>query len=230
MTSRLLDNPIWSSLTTEQAHLSRGTGLGKRYEADVAPFAAVETSDERLSDEVARIVSRDECVYFVGVPPALDERWTVLASSRIVQMVWQSEPRVLQSSSEIVPLTARDNADMIALTTAVFPGFFRSRTREMGAYYGIRKGPVLAAMAGERMHLAGYQEISAVCTHPDFVGRGHAAQLVTYVTNLIRGRGAVPFLHVSEANARARELYLRVGFAERALLPMWYVRRTDVAA
>jgi hypothetical protein len=40
----------------------------------------------------------------------------------------------------------------------------------------------------------------------------------------------VPFLHVSEANARARELYLRVGFAERALLPMWYVRRTDVAA
>jgi ribosomal protein S18 acetylase RimI-like enzyme len=230
MTSRLLDNPIWSSLTTEQAPLSHGTALAKRYEADVAPFAAVGRSDERSSDDVARIVAPDECVYFVGVPPALDERWTVLTSSRIVQMVWSSEPREVPNPSEIVPLTGRDNADMIALTSAVFPGFFRPRTREMGAYYGIRKGPVLAAMAGERMHLAGHQEISAVCTHPDFVGRGHAAQLVIYVTNLIRGRGVVPFLHVGEANARARELYLRVGFVERALLPMWYVRRTGVAA
>jgi ribosomal protein S18 acetylase RimI-like enzyme len=145
-------------------------------------------------------------------------------------MVWQSEPRAARDASDIVPLTARDNADMISLTSAVFPGFFRPRTREMGAYYGIRKGAVLAAMAGERMRLAGHHEISAVCTHPDFVGRGYAAQLVVYVTNLIRDRGDVPFLHVGEANARARELYLRVGFAERAFLPMWYVRRTGVAA
>jgi ribosomal protein S18 acetylase RimI-like enzyme len=225
-----LDNPIWSSLTTEQSSLARGTELAKRYEAEVAPFAAIGSDSARAADELASIVEHDECVYLVGLAPTLDARWSVIAESRIVQMVWQSRVSVNADESEIELLGARDNSDMISLTAAVFPGFFRPRTREMGAYYGIRKGSVLAAMAGERMRITGNQEISAVCTHPDFIGRGYAARLVTHLTDLIRARGATPFLHVGEANVRARELYLRVGFVERALLPMCYMRRTTVGA
>jgi ribosomal protein S18 acetylase RimI-like enzyme len=228
MSSTLLDNPLWSSLTTEQSHLARGTALARRYDAEVAPFVAIEAPGAAAAAELASIVKEGESVYWVAVAPDVDERWTLLSSSRIVQMVWRGDA-ISPDAAQIVRLTARDNDDMIALTTAVFPGFFRSRTPEMGAYYGIHAGAVLAAMAGERMRITGHQEISAVCTHPDFTGRGYAARLVNHLTHLIRGRALTPFLHVSEANARARELYLRLGFVERALLPMWYVRRTNVA-
>ena len=67
---------------------------------------------------------------------------------------------------------------MVALTDLVFPGFFRPRTLEMGSYFGIYDGSRLAAMAGERMRLDGYQELSAVCTHPDYTGRGYAQRLL----------------------------------------------------
>lgn len=38
-------------------------------------------------------------------------------------------------------------------------------------------------------------------------------------------RGATPFLHVSDHNRRAIELYLRLGFVERARLGLWKVQR-----
>jgi ribosomal protein S18 acetylase RimI-like enzyme len=229
MSSSLLDNPIWSSLATEHSQLAHGTAMAKRYAADVAPFAAIEAANAAAAADLASIVKEGESVYWVAVAPGIDERWTLLSSSRIVQMVWRAERFMAPDTTEIVRLTARDAEDMLALTTAVFPGFFRRRTPEMGGYYGIHEMNVLAAMAGERMRITGHQEISAVCTHPEFTGRGYAARLVNYVTHLIRSRGLTPFLHVGEANARARELYLRLGFVERALLPMWYVRRTNVA-
>ena len=49
----------------------------------------------------------------------------------------------------------------------------------MGQYLGIFDGDRLVAMAGERMTLAGFVEVSAVCTHPDYRGRGYAKQLVS---------------------------------------------------
>lgn len=50
-----------------------------------------------------------------------------------------------------------------------------------------------AAMTGERMKVDGFEEISAVCTHPDFTGRGCAAQLVKYVSQHFTARhDAVP--------------------------------------
>ena len=54
---------------------------------------------------------------------------------------------------------------MVALTTLAFPSFFRSRTCEMGSYYGVRSctGELLA-MGGERLQLDGYSEISALCS------------------------------------------------------------------
>ena len=114
---------------------------------------------------------------------------------------------------------------MLGLTALVFPGFFRARTIEMGRYYGIYHGRVLAAMAGERMHLDGYQEISAVCTHPEFIGRGYAQRLVALVTNSILERGVTPFLHVHKNNTRALSLYDHLGFRHRAEVGLWHVTR-----
>ena len=59
----------------------------------------------------------------------------------------------------------------------------------MGRFVGIRRGGRLVAMAGERMHLDGHTEVSGVCTHPDFRGRGLARQLSAAVARQIEARG-----------------------------------------
>jgi predicted GNAT family acetyltransferase len=111
------------------------------------------------------------------------------------------------------------------LTSLVYPAYFRPRTLEMGRYIGIYDGRRLAAMAGERMHAGPWREVSAVCTHPDYVGRGLARQLMDHLCADIRRRGEIPFLHVSFTNERAKTLYDRLGFAERCAIPHWLVRR-----
>jgi predicted GNAT family acetyltransferase len=95
----------------------------------------------------------------------------------------------------------------------------------MGEYFGIRQNGRFAAMAGERMKLHGMAEISAVCTHPDFTGRGYAARLINLLVRKQLQRGITPFLHVNETNMRARSLYARLGFADRTLLPLWLLKR-----
>lgn len=75
------------------------------------------------------------------------------------------------------------------------------------------------------MHFGGHQEISAVCTHPDHVGRGYARRLVALVTNDIIDRGQLAFLHFSHANLPAKALYERIGYAFRADIPLLAVIR-----
>jgi len=114
-----------------------------------------------------------------------------------------------------VRLTAADVPAMTELVTLARPGPFRPRTIEMGDYYGVRDGDRLVAMAGERMRLDGYCEISAVCTHPDARRRGLGALLTLTVATGIRNRGQQPFLHVAEGNDSARALYEAVGMYHR---------------
>ena len=90
---------------------------------------------------------------------------------------------------------------------------------------GIRIGGRLVAMAGERMHLPGYREVSGVSTLPDFRNRGYARLLVAHLSNRIREEGLTPFLHVEESNLRALALYSKLGFVERRRLPLLVVTR-----
>jgi predicted GNAT family acetyltransferase len=103
---------------------------------------------------------------------------------------------------------------MVALTTLAFPGFFRQRTCETGSYYGVRSpSGEFIAMGGERLKL-GFTEISAVCTHPSFRGRGLAAAIIWRLVREHRKESVVSWLHVASVNRRAAELYLRMGFEE----------------
>ena len=85
-------------------------------------------------------------------------------------------------------------------------------------------------MGGQRMHVPGYREISAVCTHPDFQGRGYARTIVARLAEETFDRGLIPFLHVEEANQRAQTLYRNFGFVERTRLPLLVVERVHVGA
>ena len=70
-------------------------------------------------------------------------------------------------------------------------------------------------MAGERMKPAGFTEVSGVCTHPDFRGRGYAGKLMRMVAQRIAARGETPFLHAYADNAGAIALYENLGYRWR---------------
>ncbi|MHB1271360.1 MAG: GNAT family N-acetyltransferase [Rhodanobacter sp.] len=84
---------------------------------------------------------------------------------------------------------------------------------------------VAGAMIGERLGMDACREISAVCTHPDFLGRGYARRLVAQLSNDNRARGRLPFLHVSPQNRRAKRLYEQLGYRLRRDIGFWSLGR-----
>jgi predicted GNAT family acetyltransferase len=154
-------------------------------------------------------------------PPA---GWTVIETAPLLQMVHEgSEP--LTSNVEGEELNVADVSQMVALAELTKPGPFGTRTRELGAYIGVRRKGRLVAMAGERLRVPGYTEVSAVCTHPEHLGCGYASALVAELMRRICSRGEVPFLHVRSENRRAIELYKRLGFTERLTFRFALLRR-----
>ena len=81
-------------------------------------------------------------------------------------------------------------------------------------------------MAGERLQLTGYTEISAVCTDPAFRGRGYAKALVIGLAAQVLSEGNLPFLHVKTENG-ARGLYEAIGFRVRRSIQLTVLRRTN---
>jgi hypothetical protein len=131
--------------------------------------------------------------------------------------------------SGMVELQPKDSAEMLALARLTKPGPFGTRTHELGSYLGIRSEGRLVAMAGERLKVPGYTEVSAVCTHPDHTGKGYARVLITELMQRIRERGETPMLHVRADNTRAIELYQRMGYRTRKQMHFAVLRRAESA-
>jgi ribosomal protein S18 acetylase RimI-like enzyme len=218
-----LDEPLRASLSTLHRSLAMGDERVLRYPRDVAPFLAVASAD--VSEVAQTLIAPGEEVFTLGPAPAPSASLIVRPLAAIVQMVQDTsvpEP----DGAVVVPLGPEHEARILALAAAVYPHYFRARTTRLGPYFGIFEGETLAAMAGHRMGMPGFREISAVCTAPGSVGRGHARRLLAVLGNAILARGEVPFLHVSPDNARARELYARNGWRQRAALAFTSIRRT----
>jgi GNAT superfamily N-acetyltransferase len=216
----VLDNPVWHSLTTQHAGLALTADGAARYPAAIVPFAAVGEPTARAADQLTSLVDDAESVFIVGVAPEPPPGWQLEPKKPVLQMVCNVRATVV-GGPPVTMMGAEQVADMIGLTDLVFPGFFRTRTLEMGSYYGIYHGARLAAMAGERMRLDGYQELSAVCTHPDYAGRGYAQRLLGVLCNAALDRGFTPFLHVYADNARAIGVYRLMSFVDRKVMPFW---------
>jgi ribosomal protein S18 acetylase RimI-like enzyme len=214
MHAELLDNPLWGSLSTLHRSLARGAGDLLRYPADVAPFLAARGAATRADAELDELVAPGETLLLIGPRPSVPPGWRIDDLGTILQMVCAMPPP-LPAGPPIVALGPEHRPAVLALTAQVYPHYFRPRTMELGRYFGIFDGSRLAAMIGERMGMPGYREISAVCTHPDFAGRGLARRLLASLTADIAGGGATPFLHVSPTNARAIELYEQNGYRTR---------------
>jgi predicted GNAT family acetyltransferase len=116
-----------------------------------------------------------------------------------------------ESAIQLGPQHATQALELATLTR---PGPFDLRTIELGEYLGFFEGERLIAMAGERLHAGSFREISGVCTHPDFQGRGFARRLMNKLIRRQILRNETPFLHVIHDNAVAHGLYERMGFRD----------------
>lgn len=221
-----LDRPVWASLTTHHASLAEGNALARRFVPDVNLFAAACDDSPAALAALAALVKSEESVFLLQVsdiviPPGFAE----IKAARGVQMVATRSMTSEVAGDDIVMLRDEDAPEMLALATLTEPGPFFARTHAMGTFIGIRVGGRLAAMAGERMRFPGYTEVSAVCTHPDFRGRGYARRLSAAVAARIEARGDQPFLHAWKTNHSAISLYEKLGFRLRTEVQVAVLKR-----
>jgi ribosomal protein S18 acetylase RimI-like enzyme len=213
--SHPLDRPIWAALATRQAHFDTKGTIARRFPPDVSPFVAVgEDSAGAVAAAVELIPEGDDVSFLERAPPQAPAGVTA-TSAKGLQMVAKGFAAGGRDF-EIKTLTSDDADEMLALATLTRPGPFRARTHTLGRFIGIRDGGRLVAMAGERLKLDGFVEISAVCTHPDYRGRGYGAALMKIVGQRILSEGDTPFLHTYADNAVAIALYKRLGFEVRS--------------
>jgi predicted GNAT family acetyltransferase len=220
----VLNNPIWFSAQTAHRSLVRINGRACRYANDVSPFAAVETATPAAFDDLATLVTPQDGMGFCTTEPiSAPPGWQVVRSFSLAQMVCSERRHV--AAATFLTLGEPDVPEMLALTAATEPGPFLPATIRMGRYFGVREAGRLVAMAGERLQPDGLTEISAVCTDPDFRGRGHARALVRFLMHLIFADGRTPFLHVKPDNGAAVGLYQALGFTIRCTMQLTLVAR-----
>ena len=212
---RLLDNIMWHTLSGAHARFSAGTERARRYAPGFSPilgFAEPESPDLAAIAPFCAPGEHFYCAHWSGAAPA---GWTIEAESTMFQMIWAGEAPTRDEAPDARPLGAADAAQAVELATLTKPGPFGLRTLELGDYFGYFDGPRLVAMAGERMCAGVFREISGVCTHPEYQGRGYARGLMLKLISRQHQRGETPFLHVMRDNAGAWQFYERLGFRKR---------------
>ena len=211
----LLDNVFWHALTGEQSHLSAGNERARRFAKGFSPLLGFPDWTKPDFAAIAPFCEEGERFYIGQWTGPVADGWRIDAEAVMCQMVWDAPPPT-DSPGQARLLGPEDRNAMHELALLTNPGPFGPRTPELGEYWGIFDGDRLVAMTGERAHAGEFREVSGVCTHPAYRGRGWARQLVAIVVRKQLARGQVPFLHVMKANEGARAIYRKMGFAERA--------------
>jgi ribosomal protein S18 acetylase RimI-like enzyme len=229
--SVVMDNPVWHALMGPHAEFAFGRGLARHYPRDMAPFSAIgEPSDEAYADLARDLPVGLEARLFRPADESVPPGWEAISARPILQML-NEHPRSRAGGTGrddgVISLGAHDTGDMLELAETAQPGPFGPRTGLLGRYVGMRREGRLVAMAGERLRLAGFVELSGICTHPSFRGLGLASVLTDHLVREALQRGEVPFLHVFPNNPAA-VLYEHLGFRTRAqLFVLWRRPRGD---
>jgi ribosomal protein S18 acetylase RimI-like enzyme len=224
MPTQELDNPFWASLRTRHRDLALFADDVARYPAEYAPFLGVAHAHARVDDALESLVAPGETVYLLGLLPAVPRGWACEAFRPLAQMTCTQALEVVDGPS-IVQMGERHRLDALALTSLVYPHYFRERTMSLGRYFGIYRGKQLAAMIGERLGTGDTREMSAICTHPSHTGKGYARRLTARLGNDNLEHGVTPFLHVSHDNTRALKLYAQMGYRHRCDIGFWSLTR-----
>lgn len=216
----LLDNPIWNALCTGHAALAMGGERARRYPPHIGPLSGIPNQSALSYEALHALAAPGEALALFSVePPQPTPGWTITRSGRVHQMVLSAAGKRARvpgaNGTDIRRLAAKDAPAMVELAELTEPGPFRLRTIELGSFFGAFHSGKLVAMAGQRMRLPGFVEVSGVCTHPDARGRGYAASLMSLAIDEIVEEGNTPFLHVMTGNEAALHVYEKLGFAVR---------------
>lgn len=224
MKETVLDNPAWEALTSEHARFAQGTDHAKRYQRGIVPFVACKQTNISALDPW---MNEGESFFIIGELPELPGNWTRESELPCAQMVLRSMPPPLSKNdvAMISLLGPEDGDDMYELINSIQPGYYNPGTRLLGNYYGIWHNGTLIAMAGERIRITGFTELSAICTHPDYTGQGYAQKLITQLCYQHAEEGITSFLHVALSNERAIRLYAHIGFQLRREISFYKVKK-----
>jgi GNAT superfamily N-acetyltransferase len=209
-----LKNIFWQAMSGAQGHLAEGTDRARRFKHGFSPMLGFVDADHPVFEDVAPFCDAGESFYtdqWAGSEPA---GWRLDFESTMFKMVWGQPAPEKDEAPEAIPLGPEHAQAALDLALLTKPGPFGLRTIELGEYFGCFEEGRLVAMAGERLHAGAWREISGVCTHPDFQGRGYARRLMTKLLRREMGRGENPFLHVASGNTGARALYAKMGFKD----------------
>lgn len=210
----LLDRVVWSALTTRQRSFVEGDELARRFDPAVSPFASTKDNSTVALDALAQLIAPgDDQVYLLQADEILLPDTLAADTTALGVLMTETRPSAEKvAPAEIVRLTKDDVPEMVALAALTKPGPFTPRAPELGPFWGVKLEGRLAAMAGTRLNLTGYTELSGICCHPDFRGRGLASALSLHVASHIRAQGDTPFLHAYADNHGAIALYRKLGF------------------
>jgi ribosomal protein S18 acetylase RimI-like enzyme len=212
--NHLLDNIVWHALSGPQKKFSVGTDGIRRFGPGFSPiigFAIPESPDLNALIPFCEPGEHFYCSEWSGAAPG---GWQIEEESTMFRMGWEGAVPANNEADGAVQLGPRHAAQALELATLTRPGPFGLRTIELGDYFGFFEGETLVAMGGERFYAGSYREISGVCTHPEFQGRGFARRLMTKLIRRQLQRNETPILHVMRDNALAHDLYRRMGFRE----------------
>ncbi len=210
----LLDNIFWHALTGPHARYAEGAGGARRYARGFSPILGFADATHPDFAALAPCCDPAEHFYCGGWTGAAPAGWRIDAESTMFRMVWDAAAPAADETLPPARLGLPHAAQAFALTQLTQPGPFGPRTIELGEYLGCFDGERLVAMAGERMQAGALREVSGVCTHPDFQGRGLARRLMLELIRRQMQRGETPFLHVMRDNDGAHRLYRRMGFRD----------------
>lgn len=224
-----LDNPIWNSLQTEHRAVALGGELALRFPPAFGPLTGMAVPSVESYDAARALAGPGGIVaLFFSDPPTPPSNWEFVLNGFLNQMIYTApqapEPIRLTPDATLRRLTHEDVPAMLALAKLAEPGPFAERTIELGAFFGIFHAGRLMAMAGQRLHLDHFIEVSAVCTHPEARGRGYARAVMTPAIADILKRGKIPFLHTLPDNRPAIHVYETLGFTLRRPLHLAVLR------
>ena len=209
-----LDNIFWHTLAGPHAHWATGTEAARRYARGFTPILGFADQANPDFSVLTPFCEPDEHFYTDGWAGSTPAGWQLEKESTMFKMVWEAPMPETDEAPEAIPLGPEHAPQAMELALLTKPGPFGPRTIELGEYFGVFEDGRLIAMAGERLHAGKWREISGVCTHPDFQGRGYARRLMTKLLRHEMQRGEAPFLHVARENEGARGLYKRMGFRD----------------
>jgi predicted GNAT family acetyltransferase len=217
MGGHVLDRPVWNALTSRQAALAEGDARAWRLAEDYGVFVAAADASAGSAAAVRALIPEGGELWTIEA-----EAMPVPAGTRVTkeallhQMVAGALTPAPPPAFEIVPLGDAEAQEMFVLARLTEPGPYNAGTHRLGDFVGVKAGGRLVAMAGERMRPRGFTEVSGVCTHPEFRGRGYAGALMRQVTAAVLARGETAFLHSYASNAGAIALYESLGFRFRS--------------